>query len=46
MLDKNEFQEKELDILRSAVDKVEKRAGRRIINSPKKEISLLRRNSY
>ena len=26
MLDKNEFQEKELDILRSAVDKVEKRA--------------------
>ena len=39
MLDKNEFQEKELDILRSAVDKVEKRAGRRIINSPEvKEI--------
>ena len=39
MLDKKEFQEKELDILRAAVDKVEKRTGRRIINSPEvKEI--------
>ena len=34
MLNKSEFQEKELDILRSSVDKVEKRTGRRIINSP------------
>jgi len=39
MLDKKEFQEKELEILRAAVDNVEKRTGRRIINSPEvKEI--------
>lgn len=34
MLNKTDFQEKELDILRASVDKVEKREGRRIINSP------------
>jgi hypothetical protein len=34
MLDKKEFQEKELDILREAVDNVEKQEGRRVINSP------------
>lgn len=34
MLEKKEFQEKELEILRAAVDKVEKQTGKRIINSP------------
>ena len=34
MLNKVEFQEKELEILRDAVDKVEKQEGRRVINSP------------
>lgn len=34
MMDKKEFQEKELDILRNAVDNVEKQQGQRVINSP------------
>ena len=34
MLSKEDFQEKELDILRAAVDKVEKQQGRRVIKSP------------
>ena len=34
MLSNTEFREKELDILRSAVDKVEKQEGKRVINSP------------